>query len=293
MSSTSATTSELIFTDESRVKAKRAALVAGGLGNLQVIADFDRTLTMARVASGERGDSCHGVMESLSVLSDEYKAATTALLDHYYPIEICSERTKEQKLPLMQEWYGQAHALLLKEGVRPEQLADAVRGSNVTLRGGVEEMFELLQRGEVPLLVFSAGIANVIAEVFKQKLRFPLVDSTHIISNWMIFDASQTHVGFSQPLIHMFNKDETQTKGTQFERAVAERKNVLLLGDGLGDVTMAEGIPHDNVLKVAFLNEKVEELLPKYRAAYDVIITHDGDMAHVVELLKEIAAQGE
>ena len=44
---------------------------------------------------------------------------------------------------------------------------------------------------------------------------------------------------------------------------------------------------------MAFLNEKVEELLPKYRAAYDVIITHDGDMAHVVELLKEIAAQGE
>jgi 2-hydroxy-3-keto-5-methylthiopentenyl-1-phosphate phosphatase len=99
---------------------------------------------------------------------------------------------------------------LLKEGVRPEQLADAVRGSNVTLRGGVEEMFELLQRGEVPLLVFRAGIANVIAEVFKQKLRFPLVDSTHIISNWMIFDASQTHVGFSQPLIHMFNKDEVR-----------------------------------------------------------------------------------
>jgi hypothetical protein len=43
---------------------------------------------------------------------------------------------------------------------------------------------------------------------------------------------------------------QTQTKGTDFERAVAERTNVILLGDGLGDVTMAEGIAHDNVLKV-------------------------------------------
>ena len=47
MSSTSATTSELIFTDESRVKAKRAALVAGGLGNLQVRRDTARSWAVA------------------------------------------------------------------------------------------------------------------------------------------------------------------------------------------------------------------------------------------------------
>jgi hypothetical protein len=109
--------------------------------------------------------------------------------------------------------------------VRPEQLADAVRGSNVTLRGGVAEMFELLQQGGVPLLVFSAGIANVIAEVFKQKLEFPLVESTHIISNWMLFDDTQTHVGFSQPLIHMFNKDEVRVTGaTEGEVLACQRR---------------------------------------------------------------------
>ena len=97
--------------------------VGAGDGARQVIADFDRTLTMARVASGERGDSCHGVMESLSVLSDEYKAATTALLDHYYPIEICSERTREQKLPLMQEWCA------------ARELAREVESSSLVSRG--------------------------------------------------------------------------------------------------------------------------------------------------------------
>ena len=34
---------------------------------------------------------------------------------------------------------------------------------------------------------------------------------------------------------------------------MAERKNVILLGDGLGDVTMADGIPHNVVLKVRLL----------------------------------------
>ena len=63
---------------------------------------------------------------------------------------------------------------------------------------------------------------------------------------------------------------------------------MILLGDGLGDVTMAEGIPHEVVLKVGFLNDKVEQLLPKYKEIYDVIVTNDGSMDVVVELLKEI-----
>jgi phosphoserine phosphatase len=109
-----------------------------------VIADFDRTLTRAMV-NGERGDSCHGVMESLSVLSDEYKAATTALFNKYYPLETCPKLSREEKIPLMQSWYEQAHELLLKEGVRPEQIADAVRGSNITLREGVPEVVAALQ----------------------------------------------------------------------------------------------------------------------------------------------------
>ena len=51
---------------------------------------------------------------------------------------------------------------------------------------------------------------------------------------------------------------------------------------------MAEGIPHEVVLKVGFLNDKVEQLLPKYKEIYDVIVTNDGSMDVVVELLKEI-----
>lgn len=44
--SSASVTSELIITDESRVKAKRAALVAGGLGNLQVRARTARSLSV-------------------------------------------------------------------------------------------------------------------------------------------------------------------------------------------------------------------------------------------------------
>ena len=175
-----------------------------------MIADFDRTLTMCRV-NGKVGASCHGVMESLETLSKEYREQTNALFQKYYPIEICHELTIPEKIPIMEEWYSQAHDLLLGEGVTIDHIRDAVKGANISLRPGVCDVIKILQDQEVPFLIFSAGIANVISEVMAQKYG-ELKDSTHIVSNWMYFDANGNHHGFSEPLIHMFNKNESQTK---------------------------------------------------------------------------------
>lgn len=82
------------------------------------------------------------------------------------------------------------------------------------------------------------------------------------------------------------------TQGTHFESEVRCRSNVILLGDGLGDVTMASGSHANTVLKVGFLNANVAELLPLYRDVYDVIVTCDGPMDVVNELLHDIAEGG-
>lgn len=60
---------------------------------------------------------------------------------------------------------------------------------------------------------------------------------------------------FTGDLIHTFNKREGALKnGKQF---VHNRTNVLLLGDSLGDLDMADGVKDlGNVLRVGFLNDK-------------------------------------
>lgn len=35
------------------------------------------------------------------------------------------------------------------------------------------------------------------------------------------------------------------------------RSNVILLGDSIGDASMADGVSHDTVLKIGFLNDNV------------------------------------
>jgi hypothetical protein len=48
------------------------------------------------------------------------------------------------------------------------------------------------------------------------------------------------------------------------------RKNIVLMGDSLGDLHMAEGIPNPNViLKIGFLNKNTEENLIKYKVGAD------------------------
>ena len=48
------------------------------------------------------------------------------------------------------------------------------------------------------------------------------------------------------------------------------RKNIVLMGDSLGDLHMAEGIPNPNViLKIGFLNKNTQENLMKYKVGTD------------------------
>lgn len=56
------------------------------------------------------------------------------LLNTYYPIEIDSSRSIEEKLPLMVEWWTKAHELLVEQKIRKDLLATAVRESNAMLR---------------------------------------------------------------------------------------------------------------------------------------------------------------
>lgn len=75
----------------------------------------------------------------------------------------------------------------------------------------------------------------------------------------MEFNDNEQLMGFKPPLIHTFNKNDSVIPVDCY-RDLSRRNNVILLGDSVGDVTMAEGVKRrGSLLKIGFLNEVVRK----------------------------------
>ena len=64
--------------------------------------------------------------------------------------------------------------------------------------------------------------------------------------------------GFKGDLIHTFNKNEGALEHSKYFEEISHRHNIILVGDMLGDLNMADGVENINVLlKIGYLNDVV------------------------------------
>lgn len=64
--------------------------------------------------------------------------------------------------------------------------------------------------------------------------------------------------GFKGELIHVYNKHDGALRNTEYFKQLKDYCNIILMGDSLGDLSMADGVPNvENILKIGFLNDKV------------------------------------
>lgn len=279
--------------DLARVQQKVAALIAGGPNDLHIISDFDMTLTKYDV-NGQRNTTSHAVVANSSRTPQKMKDETDALYQHYYPIEVSHELSPEEKFQHMEDWWHKVHAVIVDAGLTRGDLEHMVADSPIVWREGIPQLMGAADAAGVPLLVFSAGLADVITEVLRSAGL--LTGSMHVISNRMIFEESPPHrvIGFDEPVIHVFNKNEGALAAAHvpYFQEVAHRGNVLLLGDSLGDLRMSEGMSHSALLTVGFLNHDVPQLLPQYKERYDIVLTGDAPATLLCDLLQLVAEQG-
>lgn len=265
--------SSVCMRDPERVGEILKSMVEGGSNTVQVISDFDMTLTRFAF-NGKRCPTCHNILDNSKLISNECKEELKQLLNTYYPIEIDSSRSIEEKLPLMVEWWTKAHELLVQQKIRKDLLATVVQESDAKLREGYQLLFDHLYEHSIPLLIFSAGIGDILEEVIRQAGVFH--PNVKVFSNYMDFDESGVLRAFKGELIHIYNKREGALLNTGHFQELRTRPNVVLLGDSLGDLTMADGVQDmENILKIGFLNDKVEERKQSYLDSYDIVLVKD------------------
>lgn len=277
----------IIISDPERLKKLKMAISKDGAEKLHLLADFDRTLTKAFV-DGRSVTSLISVLYNEDYLSPDYTQAAQALHKKYYPIEIDLKIPKEEKKKAMNEWWTKHFDLLIKSGLNKNDLERIIDSGMARFREGCAEFIEFLKNHNIPLVIMSAsGLgADPIMMLFQEE--GILYKNIHIISNYYEWDENGNAIGVKEPIIHSLNKDETAIQNFPAFEEVKNRENVILLGDMLEDIGMVEGFDYDNLIKIGFLNEKIEKSLEGYKRKYDIVILKDSSMNYVNQLLKEI-----
>ncbi|XP_027795478.1 cytosolic 5'-nucleotidase 3A isoform X2 [Marmota flaviventris] len=239
-----------------RVEETLCGLIKGGAAKLQIITDFDMTLSRFSY-KGKRCPTCHNIIDNCKLVTDECRKKLLQLKEQYYAIEVNPGLTVEEKYPHMVEWEG------------------------------YEDFFDKLQQYSIPVFIFSAGIGDVLEEVLLQAGVYH--PNIKVVSNFMDFDENGILKGFKGELIHVFNKHDGALKNTDYFSQLKDNSNIILLGDSEGDLKMADGVANvEHILKIGYLNDKVDELLEKYMDSYDIVLVKEESLEVANSILQKI-----
>ena len=276
----------VIVVNQKDFDSKKAKMLEAGKVKLHILADFDRTLTKAFV-NGESTPSVISELRKGDYISKEYAKKAQELADKYHPIEVDPNLSVEKKKKAMNEWWTKHFGLLIESGLNKRHIQQIIDKGKIQFRNGASEFLDLLYKNNIPLIIISSsGLGGDSIEMFLEKegKRYSNID---IISNNYIWDENGNARGVKKPIIHVMNKDETVLRDYSFFENIKHRKNVILLGDSLGDIGMIEGFDYQNLIKIGFLNEDPEKQIAGYKKVFDVIIIHDGNFEFVNNLIKE------
>ncbi|MFC1728228.1 hypothetical protein ACFLZ7_02040 [Nanoarchaeota archaeon] len=276
---------EIHITNPAELNKKIDRFKKDGIASFHIVADFDRTLTKGLV-EGQKAHTGIAQIREGGYLTPDYPKRAFALFDKYRPFEISNKIHPDIRAQKMVEWWSTHLDLLVECGMNKDVVMDIVNKNKIILREGISEFLDLLNKHKIPLLIFSAGIGDIIEEHLRAEGK--LYENIHIISNTFKYNKEGKVIGYNSNIIHILNKNEGHIKNTPYYEQIADRKNVILLGDNIGDLGMIEGLEHKEVIKVGFVNEDIENNIRLYSRKFDLLVLNDGSMNPVTELIKKI-----
>ncbi len=280
----------IILVDERKFEEIRYNFKKGGINNVCLFTDFDRTLTYG-TTNGRKTPSMIGVLrESDDYLGGDYAKKASFLAEKYRPIEADPNLEEKKKRKAMENWWQEHMELLIEKKLNKKHFQKIIDDRSVSFRDSIKDVFEFLSRNNIPMIIISAsglGEDPILWMIEKELGNFPNV---YIISNSFLYDEEENVIEYKKPIIHTMNKDDVSIEDRPFYNKIKNRKNILLLGDSFDDVKMAENIDYKNILKVCFLNEYSVKMIDHYKKVYDVLILNDSSADFVKEFLIDIVS---
>ena len=246
--------------------------------NMYVVMDFDGTVTQYK-----HSDSWDVAGQELG---EEFKKELVNLFDIYRPIELDYNISYEEKAKAMEEWYKKCIDLYYEYGLTQKKLDNSILGCELNFRDNAKEFFEYMYKNNIPVIILSAGIGNVIEGFLKNNNCY--FDNIYIISNFIEFNENGNMNKFNGKIINSTNKklDVNKIQNWKEKEKLEKRKYKLLLGDLIEDKNMVNPSEWDTTISIGFLEQGLENL-PFFEKAFDIVLSkEDANYKNVLEILK-------
>ena len=213
--------------DEREIVEKLDRFRHDGPDKLQLVLDFDHTITAGKV-SGEN----IGTWDLFDYLMPEDVVRRhDKLYEKFRPKEIAGEMTDEEAVT----WWSESFGLIVESKINLAQIEELFL-KEIRVRAGAKDLFDYCKDVQVPVIILSAGVKQIIEMILeKYQLR-----ADNVLATELTVDADGIITGWGKgTLIHNLNKREMG----HFELSALReaRPNAMLAGDDTSDSDMVSG----------------------------------------------------
>ena len=228
--------------------------------NFYILIDFDRTLTKGNSISGWR------VLYHSGLLGGDFTK-------RYDEIHNQHHETWEYRF--------KAYINLLREkGLDNEIIKDAVKDTKLELRDGAKEFLLQMYNLNIPVIIISCSLKNVIKEYLKFNNCY--YNNIFIYSNYYdIEDNGKNDIYEVTP-----HSKSRITFSKELNEIIKTMDYALLFGDIVDDVNMVSKDKLNTTITVGFLDKKIEENLELYKSTFDIVLTDNANFKEIEDIIK-------
>lgn len=243
--------------------------------NFFVIMDFDKTITVSNSTDS------WSVLQNPNIMNPQFEKDSLLLYEKYGPLETDYTLDTFTKSNYMKEWYLKVMNLTYKYNLTYDKLLACVKYGNIIFRDGLKDFFGTLNRFNIPIIILSAGIGNVIYEVLK--LNECLYDNVFIVSNFIEFKNNKM-LPFNNDIIYTSNKRIDRLPSDVNDK-IKDKDFIVLFGDLIEDLNMVRKEDLSRTISFGFLENNVDKNLNFYKNSFDVVLTNNSSFNDVISIL--------
>ena len=275
--------------------------------NLVLVTDFDFTITKRfNYQKNISLFSSYRFYDESLIGGDQQKILEiqNQLCNKYMKYETDASYDKSIREKKVHEFYSKSLDVYINPNFTRNSIGKMLKKlkEKFELRKYTKDLFEMLIKLGIPIIIVSGGVKEVIIDLLKKCIKnfenYLAQKKIIIIANDLYFEEGKGCVGHSTDVIYAFNKSNFVKES--IKKNFPEVKNVIVMGDHVNDYDSVQDLEiiKNNIIGIGFVNIKPEIMedetkkdiikknLEDYKNIYDINLVGDSDFSYIIKLLK-------